>query len=173
MSIVEHLKKNLIEFDATYTEGIFGDFSSVFKTGILTEKLLIQTQLIAENLPNLQTSVFERCNDLFNFNPKITLSEDTCNSFTGDDKELKGFSDCFRVIATSTELAIRNLSDAALSRFTVIYTTSYTPEERDLLIHGFYEGTPKEFYDFLIDYKNVFRNELSLAYITKILNLLK
>ena len=173
MSIVEHLKKNLIEFDATYTEGIFGDFSSVFKTGILTEKLLIQTQLIAENLPNLQTSVLERCNDLFNFNPKITLSEDTCNSFTGDDKELKEFSDCFRVIATSTELAIRNLSDAAQSRFTVIYTTSYTPEERDLLIHNFYEGTPKEFYDFLIDYKNVFRNELSLAYITKILNLLK
>ena len=76
-----------------------------------------------ENLPNLPTAVIERCNDLFNYNPKISLSEDTCNTFTKEDKELNGFADGFRVIATSTELAIRNLSDAAQSRFTIIYTT--------------------------------------------------
>ena len=172
-NVVEKLRKNLMEFDVSFIEGIFGDFTSVFKTGILTEKIFTQSPLIAENLPNLPTAVIERCNDLFNYNPKISLSEDTCNTFTEEDKELSGFADGFRVIATSTELAIRNLSDAAQSRFTIIYTTSYTPEERNLLIQIFYKDTPKEFYGFLKDYKDKFRKELSFLYVTKILNLLK
>ena len=172
-SIIEHLKKNLTEFDVSFTEGIFGDFTSVFKTGILTEKIFSQSPLITENLPNLPTAVIERCNDLFNYNPKISLSEDTCNTFTKEDKELNGFADGFRVIATSTELAIRNLSDAAQSRFTIIYTTSYTSDERDLIIQIFYKDTPKEFYTFLKEYKINFRKELSFLYVTKILNILK
>ena len=172
-NIVEHLKKNLIEFDFSFTEGLFGDFTSVFKTGILTEKIFSQSPLIAENLPNLPPQVIERCNDLFNYNPKISLNEDSCNTFTGDDKELSGFADGFRVIATSTELAIRNLSDAAQSRFTIIYTTSYKPEERDLLIQIFYKETPEEFYKFLKSYKENFRKELSFLYVSKILNILK
>ena len=121
----------------------------------------------------MPTAVIERCNDLFNFNPKISLSEDTCNTFTEEDKELKDFADGFRVVATSTELAIRNLSDAAQSRFSVIYTTSYTQEERDLLIQIYYENTPKEFYDFLKDYNFFFKKDLSFLYVTKILNILK
>ena len=77
-NIVEHLRKNLIEFNVSFSEGIFGDFTSIFKTGILTEKIFSQSPLITENLPNLPTSVIERCNDLFNYNPKISLSEDSC-----------------------------------------------------------------------------------------------
>lgn len=117
--------------------------------------------------------MIERCNDLFNYNSKISLSEDSCNTFTSDDKELTGFADGFKVIATSTELAFKNLSDAAQPRFTIIYTTSYTSEERDLLIQIFYKDTPKEFYDFLKKYKENFRKELSFLYVTKILNILK
>ena len=172
-NILDKLIKNLTQFDVAFSEGIFGDFTSVFKTGILTEKIFARSPLIAENLPNLPTAVIERCNDLFNFNPKICLSEDTCNTFTGEDKELKDFSDGFRVVATSTELAIRNLSDAAQSRFSVIYTTSYTQEERELLIQIYYENTPKEFYDFLKDYNFCFKKDLSFLYVTKILNILK
>ena len=156
-----------------YSDGIFGDFTSIFKTGILTEKILSQSPLITENLPNLPPAVLERCNDLFNYNPKINLSEDSCNTFTNDNKELSGFSDGFRVIATSNELSIKNLSDAALSRFSIIYTTSYTPEESDLLIQLFNKDTPKEFYDFLKKYKEYFRKDLSFLYITKILNIFK
>ena len=172
-NIVEHLQKNLTEFNFSFSEGIFGDFTSVFKTGILTEKIFSQSPLIAENLPNLPPQVIERCNDLFNYNPKICLSEDSCNTFTGEDKELSGFADGFRVIATSTELAIRNLSDAAQSRFTIIYTTSYKPEERNLLIQILYKETPEEFYIFLKKYKENFRKELSFLYVTKIINILK
>ena len=128
---------------------------------------------MTENLPDLHTAVIERCNDLFNYNPKISLSEDTCNTFTDEDKDLNGFADGFRVIATSTELAIKNLSDAAQSRFTIIYTTNYSPEERNLLIDVFYKNIPKEFDIFLKQYKENFRHELPFLYITKILNILK
>ncbi len=55
----------------------------------------------------------------------------------------------------------------------IIYTTSYTSEERDLLIHLFNKDTPKEFYDFLKKYKEYFRKDLSFLYITKILNIFK
>jgi len=172
-NVLEHLKNNLKEFDFSFSEGIFGDFTSIFKTGIIPEKIFNQSPLIAENFTYMPTTVIERCNDLFNYSPKITLSEDTCNTFTKDDKLLKGFADSFRVIATSSELAIRNLSDAAQSRFSVFYTTSYTLEERDLLIQMLYNDTPKKFFDFLKEYNIKFRTELSFLYITKILNILK
>ncbi len=172
--ILSHLENNLFEFNISQSDKIFGDFTLIFKTGIIIEKILSQSPLIIENLPNLQTAVLERCNDLFNYNPTINLSEDTCNTFTGDDdKNLTGFSNGFRVIATSSELAIRNLSDAARSRFSIIYCNSYTFEERDLLIQNFYKETPKEFYDFLKKYKENFQKDLSFSYITKILNILK
>lgn len=74
-NILERLKKNLIDFNASLSERVFGDFTSVFKTGILTEKIFNQAPIITENLSNLPTAVLERCNDLFNYNPKISLSE--------------------------------------------------------------------------------------------------
>lgn len=93
--------------------------------------------------------------------------------FYRKDKELTGFSDGFRVIATSSELGIKNLSDVSQSRFIIIYTTNYTLEERNLLIEIFYENPPQEFINFLQNYKKIFRKELSFLYITKILNILK
>ena len=172
-NVIDNLRNNLFEFNASYIDSIFGDFTSIFKTGILTEKIFCLSPLIIENLPNLPTAVIERCNDLFNYNAKINLNEDTCNTFTNDKKEILGFSNEFRVLATSSELAIRNLSDAAQSRFTLIYTTAYSSEERDLLIQIFYNDIPKEFYSFLNNYKNNFRKELSFLYVSKILNILK
>ena len=69
--------------------GIFKDFTSIFKTGILLEKILKQSPAILKNLPNLSTSVLERLNDLFNFMPKLSLNEDFCNIFTVDLKKVK------------------------------------------------------------------------------------
>ena len=82
-------------------EEILGDITSVFKPGILIEKILTQSPLITENLPNLPPRVIERCNDLFNYNPKINLTEDTSNSFTYENKEISDFANTFRIIATS------------------------------------------------------------------------
>ena len=171
--IVEQLKKNLFEFNMNLNEESLGDFTSVFKTGILTEKILSQSPLITENLPNLPPAVIERCNDLFNYNPKINLSEDTSNTFTGENKELSDFSDTFRIIATSNELAIKNLSDAAQSRFSIIYTTSYTKEERKFLIRNLYPDIPDNFYIFIEKFKEIFNKDLPFLYITKILKILK
>ena len=154
-------------------EETLGDFSSVFKTGILIEKILVQSPLITENLPNLPPAVIERCNDLFNYNPKINLSEDTSNTFTDENKELSDFSDTFRIIATSNELAIKNLSDAIQSRFSIIYTTSYTKEERKFLIKKLYPDILDIFYIFIEKYKEILKKDLPFLYITKILNILK
>ena len=60
----------------TNNNGIFKDFASVFKTGILFEKILKQSPIILKNLPNLSPAVLERFNDLFNFMPKLPLNED-------------------------------------------------------------------------------------------------
>ena len=171
--IVEQLKKNLFEFNMNLNEETLGDFSSVFKTGILIEKILVQSPLITENLPNLPPAVIERCNDLFNYNPKINLSEDTSNTFTDENKELSDFSDTFRIIATSNELAIKNLSDAIQSRFSIIYTTSYTKEERKFLIKKLYPDILDIFYIFIEKYKEILKKDLPFLYITKILNILK
>ena len=149
-------------------EEILGDITSVFKPGILIEKILTQSPLITENLPNLPPAVIERCNDLFNYNPKINLTEDTSNTFTDENKELSDFADTFRIIATSNELAIKNLSDAAQSRFSIIYTTSYTKDERKLLIKKLYPDMLDIFYIFIEKYKEIkllkfFRIFLSFA----------
>ena len=53
-NIVEHLRKNLIEFNVSFSEGIFGDFTSIFKTGILTEKIFSQSPLITGNFLTYQ-----------------------------------------------------------------------------------------------------------------------
>ena len=154
-------------------EEIIGDITSVFKPGILIEKILTQSPLITENLPNLPPPVIEGCNDLFNYNPKINLTEDTSNSFTDENKEISDFANTFRIIATSKELAIRNLSDAAQSRFSIIYTTSYTKDERKLLIKKLYPDMLDIFYIFIEKYKEIFNADLPFLYITKILNIFK
>lgn len=128
----------------TNNNGIFKDFASVFKTGILFEKILKQSPIILKNLPNLSPAVLERFNDLFNFMPKLTLNEDFCNTFTGrlnDVKEISNFSKNFRIISISSMSGLRNLSDAARSRFSTIYTSEYSDEEKEIASKLFYQNS--------------------------------
>jgi len=110
---LDSLKDKLFEKESN-NNGLFKDFTSIFKTGILLEKILKQSSVILKNLPNLSTAVLERFNDLFNFMPKLTLNEDFCNTFTGkfkNGKEISNFSTHFKVIAISSLGGIRNLSE--------------------------------------------------------------
>ena len=160
-NILECLKENIFDLNNCFENGIFGDFTSVFKTGILTEKILKQSSIIMKNLPNLPTASLERSNDLFNYNPKFVLNEDTCGTFTKKGKEVVGFINSFRAIGTSSLIAVKNLSDAVRSRFSIIYTTSYTQEERNLIIKIFYEDVPDKFFDFIKKYEENFHKELA------------
>ena len=154
--------------------GIFKDFTSIFKTGILLEKILKQSPLILKNLPNLSTAVLERFNDLFNFMPKLTLNEDFCNTFTGKfkgNKEISNFSNNFRVISISSLSGIRNLSDAARSRFSTIYTSEYDDEEKEIAAKLFNPNNPPELSSFIEKYENKFNMKISFMDIIKILTI--
>ena len=120
--VLESLRNKLF-FKDKENKGFFKDFTSIFKSGILLEKILKRSPIILINLSNLSTAVLERFNDLFNYDPKLTLNEDFCNTFTDNlnPKELNNFSNKFKIISISSLAGIRNLSDAARSRFYYIH----------------------------------------------------
>jgi len=158
----------------TNDTGIFKDFTSIFKTGILLEKILKQSSVILKNLPNLSTAVLERFNDLFNFMPKLSLNEDFCNTFTGrfkNGKEISNFSQNFKVIAISSLSGIRNLSDAARSRFSTIYTSEYKEEEKEIAAKLFNTKIPGELSSFLEKYERTFNAKISFLDIIKIITI--
>ena len=180
---LESLRNKLFEKEGD-DKGIFKDFTSIFKPGILLEKILIRSPIILKNLSNLSTTVLERFNDLFNYSPKLTLNEDFCDTFTSQmkHKELSNFSDKFRVISISTLAGIRNLSDAAKSRFTTIYTSEYDENERKIVAKTYmkeekeeknFKHIPEEFFEFIKEYEMIFKTKLSFLYIIKILSFYK
>ena len=86
--ILIHLEEKLLYVkEEEENEGIFNDFTTVFKTGVLTENIIKQKNIILKNLSNLSASQFERCNDLYNYNPKLTLNEDFCNTLTNEKND--------------------------------------------------------------------------------------
>ena len=181
---LESLRNKLFEVNDN-NKGIFKDFTSIFKPGILLEKILKQSFIILKNLSNLSTAVLERFNDLFNYNPKLTLNEDFCDTFTGEmkPKEISNFSDNFRVISISTLSGIRNLSDAAKSRFTTIYTSEYNRNEKEIVAKTFINpkglkdstsySIPEEFFEFIKEYEKEFKTKLNFLDIIKILSIYK
>ena len=78
-NIVYHLQDKLLEDILEMSNSMFGDFTTIFKVGVLIENVLLQKNIILKNLSNLSPSIFERLNDFYNYNPKITLNEDYCN----------------------------------------------------------------------------------------------
>ena len=172
---LQSLKKKLFEIEDNNNKGIFKDFTSIFKTGILFDKILKQCPIILKNISNLSTAVLERFNDLFNYNPKLTLNEDFCDTFSGEmiPKEISQFSDKFRIISISSLSGIRNLSDAAKSRLTTIYTSEYGNEEKENAAKTYESLIPEDFFQFILKYETGFRTKLSFIDIKKILSIYK
>ena len=154
------------------SNSMFGDFTTIFKVGVLIENVLLQKNIILKNLSNLSPSIFERLNDFYNYNPKITLNEDYCNTLTSENKELHDFSDGFRMIAVIPLDDIRNFSDAARSRLTVIYTKPYQKDERKTAIRNLYPQYPTLFDDFLEKFESNFKG-IKFSILIKIIKLAK
>ena len=180
---LESLRKKLFEKESE-DKGLFKDFTSIFNPGILLEKILIRSPIILKNLSNLSTTVLERFNDLFNYSPKLTLNEDFCDTFSSQmkHKELSNFSDKFTVISISTLAGIRNLSDAAKSRFTTLYTFEYEENERKIVAKSYmnkekeeksFYHIPEEYFEFIKEYEMIFKTKLPFLYIIKILSFYK
>ena len=97
------------------------------------------------------------------------MNEDFCDTFTGEmnPKEINRFSDKFRIISISSLSGIRNLSDAAKSRLTTIYTSEYGNEEKENAAKAYESLIPEDFFTFLLKYENGFKTKLSFLDITK------
>ena len=110
------------------------DLKMDFKPGLILTAIFNDRSLILKNLSKVKTSVLERFNELFSDKNILTLSEDTTNTFTSDkNKEIKDFPN-FRIIATSTLNDEITLSEAILSRFTIINVDNYNEKEQKMVL---------------------------------------
>ena len=107
-----------------------------FRPGLFLRAILGKKSLILKNFPNAKTVVLERFNELFSGKHIITLHEDIYQTFTEDHKKvLCNFNDNFRIIATCQEGYEKRLSEALLSRFTLISVESYTNDEQKRVLY--------------------------------------
>ena len=101
-----------------------------FNPGIFVSSLIKGFNLILKNITAVKTENLERLNEALTGNKKITLNEDTQDSFTPkNNKEIK-FNN-FRIIGTCGEGQETSLSEAFLSRFTLIYVDKYEEDEEE------------------------------------------
>ena len=130
------LIKNLIEnLETKENEHAIINLKMVFKPGLILNAILNDKPLILKNISKVKTSVLERFNELFSEKNILTLYEDITNTFTKEeDRELTNFKD-FKIIATSRLSDQITLSEAILSRFTLINVEDYKNEERQIIIN--------------------------------------
>jgi len=107
-----------------------------FRPGLFLSAILGKKSLILKNFPNAKSVVLERFNELFSGKHCITLYEDIYDTFTQNHcKELKTFDNSFRIIATCHEGYEKRLSEALLSRFTIIYAEPYSNQEQKEVLY--------------------------------------
>ena len=119
-------KKKL--FQKQNKKSIF-DMKIEFKPGIFISARIRGYNLILKNIRCVKTENLERLNEALTGNKKITLNEDNHNSFTPENNKEIIFGNYFRLIGICNEGEETSLSDAFLSRFTLIYVDKYTEIE--------------------------------------------
>ena len=132
-NILEILEENFSK-DSETNKKKLRDINLEFKPGLILEAIFSGKFLILKNISNLPTVVLERFNELFSDQHNLTLNEDVHETFTKDKKELSDLGKNFRIIATCSLGEQNKLSEAVLSRFTVVCTDKYKSEEiKDVL----------------------------------------
>ena len=124
---LEQFKKKLFKLEKN-KKSLF-DMVIEFKPGIFISARIKGYNLILKNITYVKTENLERLNEALTGNKKITLNEDIQNSFTSENKKEINFSNDFRVVGTCNEGEETTLSEAFLSRFTLIYVNKYKKEE--------------------------------------------
>ena len=124
---LEQFKEKLFKLEKN-KKSLF-DMVIEFKPGIFISARIKGYNLILKNITYVKTENLERLNEALTGNKKITLNEDIQNSFTSENKKEINFSNDFRVVGTCNEGEETTLSEAFLSRFTLIYVNKYKKEE--------------------------------------------
>lgn len=119
-------------FDINSKSIISSNIIKEFRPGLFLSAILQGESLILKNLTNLPTKVFERFNELFSEH-NLTLNDDIYKMF----KRINSFGSNVNVFATCNPDSATNLSENVLSRFTVIYISSYKPEEQEIALNNY------------------------------------
>ena len=128
------LKKKLFEPEKINEKSLI-NMVIEFKPGLILEAILTKKSLILKNMPQVKTIVLERFNELFSGKHNLTLVEDIPGTFTTkNEKEFRNFNDNFRVIATCKTGEETKLSEALLSRFSLIVVEPYKKEEEEIVL---------------------------------------
>ncbi|KAK8895427.1 hypothetical protein M9Y10_023891 [Tritrichomonas musculus] len=147
------------------SNSIISNFVFEFKPGLFLSSILEGKSLILKNLSNLPTIVFERFNEVFSGEHSLTLQEDINNTFTEENtnRKLSDFNDTFRVFGTCPPNSITKLSEAVLSRFTVIYTHEYQPKDQKKVLY-FLENLKldQSLIDYIINFSEQMNNDHSI-----------
>ena len=166
--ILNNLKEKLIRNNYIKKNNL-NNINLEFKPGLILNSILSGKSLILKYLSNLPTVVLERFNELFSGKHNLTLTEDIHDTFTKEgNKELTNLGENFRIFATCSLGEQNKLSEAVLSRFTVICTDKYKQEEiKDALKSFLSENRLLDFNENCIDevinfFNNIKNNSLSL-----------
>ena len=136
---LDNLKSKLLKKDKEIeTKNALSDMILEFRPGLFLTAILSKKKLILKNLSNLPTTILERFNELFSGKHNLTINEDIHNTFTPPhDKELRNFSKYFRVFATCPSGLASKLSEAVLSRFSLIYVETYNENEQKSVLDSY------------------------------------
>jgi hypothetical protein len=133
---VSNLKRKLFAEEKSNEKSLI-NMEIEFKPGLILSAILNKKSLILKDMPQVKTIVLERFNELFSGKHNLTLVEDIPGTLTTkEDKELRNFNENFRVIATCKTGDEMKLSEALLSRFTVIACEAYSEEEEKVVLES-------------------------------------
>ena len=116
-------------------DDFLSNYFIVFKPGFILDSLIKDKPFILKDISNLHSDILERFNQFLTEEQKIVLIEDIYNTFTTDENKEIIFNTSNQVLATANDGYENKLSEAILSRFTVINVESYEWEEEKIIIN--------------------------------------
>ena len=125
---INKFKKILFEKNEENKEendDFLSNYFIVFKPGFILDSLIKDKPFILKDISNLHSDILERFNQFLTEEQKIVLIEDIYNTFTTDENKEIIFNTSNQVLATANDGYENKLSEAILSRFTVINVESY------------------------------------------------
>ena len=166
---VKNLSKKLLS-NSIIENCALSDISLEFRPGLIFSSIIEGCPLILKNLPNLPTIVLERFNELLSTQHSLTVNEDIHNTFTDkNNKELCNFSSKFRIFGTCQTNEVNKLSDAILSRCSLVYASSYTINEQETALKNFIGNNNLKFSEknikYLVGILSSIANEKSFSFI--------
>ena len=163
---IEILKEKLMRNNSEKKKNLT-NINLEFKPGLILDSILSGKSLILKYLSNLPTVVLERFNELFSGKHNLTLNEDIHDTFTKEGmKEFSNLGENFRIFATCSLGEQNKLSEAILSRFTIICSDKYKLDEQEDVLESFLLDNRLDFDQNSIDeviqfYRNINNNSLS------------